>query len=52
MQPGEPKNVDYKAREEITYPLPNSNGATAEVWERISIIPHRAGYVIIYPCCD
>ena len=36
---------------EITYPSPNFNGATIEVWERISnFIPHHMMVIITYPC--
>ena len=36
---------------EITYPFPNFNGCTLEVWEWISnFIPHIIMDVIIYPC--
>ena len=39
--------------DEITYPFPNFNGCTVEVWEWISnYIPHFMMDVIIYPCCD
>ena len=39
--------------DEITYPFPNFNGATVEVWEWISIfIPHEIGHVITYPSWD
>ena len=38
---------------EITYPFPNFNGYTVEVWEWISnFIPHFIMDVIIYPCWD
>ena len=37
--------------DEITYPFPNFNGGTFEVWEWISnFLPHFTGHVIIYPC--
>ena len=36
---------------EITYPFPNFNGCTIELWEWISnCIPHFIGHVISYPC--
>ena len=36
---------------EITYPFPNVNGVTVEVWEWISnFSPHFSGHVITYPC--
>ena len=39
--------IHYIVRDEITYLLPNFNGATVEVWEWISnFIPHSAWYVI------
>ena len=35
----------------ITYPFPNFNGATVEVWEWINnFIPHFIMDVITYPC--
>ena len=38
---------------EITYQLPNVNGATVEVWEwMINFITHFPGHVITYPCYD
>ena len=43
----------YKMWDEITYPFPNFNGVTIEVWEWISnFIPHITGHVITYPCWD
>ena len=40
-----------KVWDEITYPFPNFNGCTVEVWEWISnFIPHFYEYVITYPC--
>ena len=43
--------ISYKMWGEITYPLPNFNGATVEVWEWISnFTPHFTGHVITYPC--
>ena len=42
--------IHYKVWGEITYPFPNFNGATVEVWEWISnFIPHFSGHVISYP---
>ena len=39
--------------DEITYPFPNLNGATIEVWEWISnLISHITMDVITYPCWD
>ena len=38
---------------EITYPFPNFNGATVEVWEWVSnLTPHFTMDVITYPCWD
>ena len=43
--------IHYKGWNEITYPFPNFNGATVDVWEWISnFIPHFTGHVITYPC--
>ena len=43
----------YKVGDEITYPFPNFNGATIEIWEWMgNFIPHLTGYVITYPCWD
>ena len=45
--------MHYKMWDEITYPFPNFNGATVEVWEWISnFIPHFTGHVITYPYWD
>ena len=45
--------IVYNVWDKITYLFPNFNSCTIEVWERISnYIPHFAGYVITYPCCD
>ena len=45
--------IYYKLWDEITYLLPNFNGATIEVWEWINnIIAHLTGHVITYPCLD
>ena len=39
--------------DEITYPFPNFNGGTVEVWEWISdFIPHYTWFLITYPCWD
>ena len=39
--------------EEITLAFPNLNGATIEVWERLSyFIPHYIMDVVIYPCWE
>ena len=41
--------IHYKAWNYITYPFPNFNGPSAEVWEWISnFILHFAGHLIIY----
>ena len=38
---------------EITYPFPNFNGCTVEVWEWLSnFMPHFIKDVITYPCSD
>ena len=40
-----------KVWDELTYPFPNFNGATVEVWEWIgNFIPHFMIDVITYPC--
>ena len=45
--------IYYDMWDEMTYPFPNFNGYTVEVWEWISIfIPHFAGHVITYSCWD
>ena len=42
-----------KVWDEITYPFPNLNGWSVEVWEWIShFIPHSIMDVITYPCWD
>ena len=42
-----------KVWDEITYPFPNFNGCTIEVWEWISnFIPHFIIDVITYPWWD
>ena len=46
-------HIPSKMWDEITYPFPNFNGATVEVWERISnFIPHFIMDVITYPYRD
>ena len=41
----------YKVWDEFTYPFPNFNGSTVEVWLwRSNFIPHLTGYVITYLC--
>ena len=43
--------IHYKVLDEITYWLPNFNGATAEVWGWMSnLIPHFIVLAITYPC--
>ena len=43
----------FKLWDEITYPFPNFNSFTIEVWEWISnFIPHFSGHAITYPCRD
>ena len=45
--------VHYKMLDEITYPFPNFNGWTVEVWECINnFIPNFNGHVVTYPCGD
>ena len=45
--------IHYNVWDEITYPFPNFNGTTIEVWKWISnFIPHFPGEVITYPCWD
>ena len=45
--------IHYKVCDEITYPYPNFNGATIEVWEWISnFITHFIGHMITYLCWD
>ena len=44
-------DIHYKVWDEVTYPFPNSNGFTVEVWEWIShFIAHSILNVITYPC--
>ena len=43
--------IHHKVCDEITFPSPNFNGATVEVWEWISnFIMHFTGHMITYPC--
>ena len=45
--------IHYKVYDEMTYPFPNSNGATVEVWEWIdNFISHFTGHVITSPYYD
>ena len=47
------KHMPRKVWNEITYPFPNFNGGSVEVWEWISnFIPHIIMDVITYPCWD
>ena len=46
-------HVHYKVWDETTYPSPNFNSCTVEVWEWISnFIPHFIMDMITYPCWD
>ena len=46
-------HVSGKVWDEITFPFPNFNGCTVEVWKWISnFIPHRIMDVITYPRLD
>ena len=46
-------SIYYIVWDEITYPFPNFNGCTNDVWESISnFIPHFTGHVITYPYWD
>ena len=46
-------HVPSEVWDEITYPFPNFNSATVEVWGWISnFIPHFIMGVITYPCYD
>ena len=43
-------NMHYKMRDEITYPFPNFNDCTVEVWEWISnFVSHLTVHVVTYP---
>ena len=45
--------IPYRGGDEITYPFPNFNGCTVEIWEWISnFIPHFPGHAFTYPCWD
>ena len=45
--------INYNVWDEITYPFPNFNGCTVDVWEWISnFILHIIGHVMTYPCWD
>ena len=45
--------MSSKVWDEITYPFPNINDYTVEVWEWINIfIPHFMIDIITYPCWD
>ena len=44
-------NIHYIVCDEITYPFPNFNAATVEVWKWIDIFFRWfTVHVIIYPC--
>ena len=44
--------IHYDVWGGITYPFPNFNGCTIEVWEwMINFVQHFIGNVISYPCC-
>ena len=46
-------HISSKVWYEITYPFPNFNGCTVEVWKWVSnFIPHFMKDVIIYQCWD
>ena len=46
-------HIPSKVWDEITYPFPNFNGYTVEVWEWISnFIPHFIMDIITYPWWD
>ena len=46
-------DTHIKVGDEITYPFPNVNGGTVEVWEWISnFILHFMMDAITYPCWD
>ena len=43
--------IHYKVRDAITYPFPNLNCETVEIWEWMSnFILHFTRYSITYPC--
>ena len=43
--------IHYEKWNEITYPIPNFNGCTVEVWDWISnFTPHLTRHVITYRC--
>ena len=45
--------IYHEIWDEITYPFPNFNGTTVEIWIWISsFTPHILGHVITYPCWD
>ena len=46
-------HMPYKVWDEITYPFPNFNGGTVEVWEWISnFMPDFTRHVITYTWWD
>ena len=60
LSPGAPvtpawisNHMSNEVWDEITYPFPNFNGCTVEVWEwKSNFIPHFIMDVITYPCWD
>ena len=45
--------MSSKVWDKFTYPFPNFNGATVEVWEYISnFIPHYMMDIATYPCWE
>ena len=50
IQGGISNYVPYKVWDEITYPFPNFNGCTVEIWKRISnFVPHITEHMFTYP---
>ena len=46
-------HIHHKMWNEITYPFPNFNGATIELWEWVNnFIPHFTGHINTCPFCD
>ena len=46
-------HIHNKVWDEITYPSPNVNSCTIEVWEwKTNLILHSTGHVITHPCWD
>ena len=45
--------IHYEMWDDITYPFPNVNDRTVEVWDwKSDFIPHFTGRVITYPSGD